>query len=157
MKVFNPFGPKIAITKIPKKIINKINKEVDLIVNNKSRSKKSDYSKELVGQVKQEIKLSNKFVNKHILKFIKSNVKKYIKQCTNKNVKKMNLKSFWVVRQYKNEYNPVHFHNGNISGVGQLLRYCHYENEQGYIHSYIALLPKNFLNSFFLHSCWYIA
>jgi len=23
MKVFNPFGPKIAITKIPKKIINK--------------------------------------------------------------------------------------------------------------------------------------
>ena len=72
MRVFNPFGPKIAITKIPKKIINKINKEVDLIVNNKSRSKKSDYSKELVGQVKQEIKLSNKFVNKHILKFIKS-------------------------------------------------------------------------------------
>ena len=32
MKVFNPFGPKIAITKIPKKIINQINKEVDLIV-----------------------------------------------------------------------------------------------------------------------------
>ena len=70
MRVFNPFGPKIAITKIPKKIMNKINKEVDLIVNNKSRSKKSDYSKELVGQVKQEIRLSNKFVNKHILKFI---------------------------------------------------------------------------------------
>ena len=105
MRVFNPFGPKIAITKIPKKIINIINKEVDLIVNNKFRSKKSDYSKELVGQVKQEIRLSNKFVNKHILKFIKLNVKKYIKQCTNKNVKKMNLKSFWVVRQYKNEYN----------------------------------------------------
>ena len=55
MRVFNPFGPKIAITKIPKKIINKINKEVDLIVNNKSRSKKSDYSKELVGQVKQAV------------------------------------------------------------------------------------------------------
>ena len=73
MRVFNPFGPKIAITKIPKKIINKINKEVDLIVNNRTRSKKSDYSKELVGQVKQEIRLSNKFVNKHILKFIKLN------------------------------------------------------------------------------------
>ena len=120
MRVFNPFGPKIAITKIPKKIINQINKEVDLIVKNKTRSKKSDYSKELVGQVKQEIRLSNKFVNNHILKFIKLNVKKYIKQCTNKNVKKMNLKSFWVVRQYKNEYNPIHFHNGNISGVGYL-------------------------------------
>ena len=61
-----------------------------------------------------------KFVNKNISKFIKLNVKKYIKQCTNRNVKKMNLKSFWVVRQYKNEYNPVHFHQGYISAVGYL-------------------------------------
>ena len=120
MRVFNPFGPKIAITKIPKKIINQINKEVDLIVSNKSRLKKSDYSRNLVGQVKQQIKLSNKFVNKHILKFIKLNIRRYIKKCINKNVKKINLKSFWVVRQFKNEYNPIHFHNGNISGVGYL-------------------------------------
>ena len=26
----------------------------------------------------------------------------------------------WVVRQFKNEYNPIHFHSGNISGVGYL-------------------------------------
>ncbi len=120
MRIFNPFGPKIAIIKIPKKIIKQINREVDLIVSNKSRLKKSDYSGNLVGQVKQEIKLSNKFVNKHILKFIEVNIRKYIKKSTKKNVKKINLKSFWVVRQYKNEYNPVHFHNGNISGVGYL-------------------------------------
>ena len=66
---------KIAVTKIPVKIINLINKEVDLIVNNRSRLKKSDYSKKLVGQVKQEIKLSNTFVNKYLFKFIKMNVK----------------------------------------------------------------------------------
>ena len=94
MRVFNPFGPKIAITKIPKKIINKINKEVDLIVNNKSRSKKSDYSKELVGQVKQEIRLSNKFVNKHILKFIKSNVKKIYQAMYQQECKKDEFKKF---------------------------------------------------------------
>ena len=120
MRVLKPFGPKIAVTKIPVKIINLINKEVDLIISNKSRLKKSDYSKKLVGQVKQEIRLSNSFVNKHIIKFIKMNVKKYIKKSTNKNLKKINLKSFWIVRQYKNEYNPVHFHSGNISGVGYL-------------------------------------
>ena len=120
MRVFNPFGPKIAIIKIPKKIINQINKEVDLIVSNKSRLKKSDYSRNLVGQVKQEIKLSNKFVNKHILKFIKLNIRRYIKKCINKNVKKINLLNLWVVRQFKNEYNPIHFHSGNISGVGYL-------------------------------------
>ena len=71
MKILRPFGPKIAITKIPRKIINQINKEVDLIVNNRSRSKKSDYSKKLVGQVKQEIRLSNKFVNKYLMNFIR--------------------------------------------------------------------------------------
>ena len=120
MKVLKPFGPKIAVTKIPLKIINLINKEVDLIVNNRSRLKRSDYSKKLVGQVKQEIRLSNSFVKKYLLKFIKINVKKYIKKSTNKNLKKINLKSFWIVRQYKNEYNPVHFHDGFVSAVGYL-------------------------------------
>ena len=82
MKVLKPFGPKIAVTKIPLKIINLINKEVDLIVNNRSRLKRSDYSKKLVGQVKQEIRLSNTFVNKYLFKFIKMNEKKYIKKST---------------------------------------------------------------------------
>ena len=120
MKVLSPFGPKIAIIKIPKNIVNKINQEVDKILGDKKKLKKSDYSKKLVGQVKQEIKLNNKFVKNNILKFIKINIKRYIKIGTNRNVKKISLKSLWVVRQFKNEYNPIHFHNGNISGVGYL-------------------------------------
>ena len=120
MKVLSPFGPKIAIIKIPKKIVNKINQEVDKILGDKKKLKKSDYSKKLVGQVKQEIKLDNKFVKNNILKFITINIKKYIKIGTNRNVKKISLKSLWVVRQFKNEYNPIHFHSGNISGVGYL-------------------------------------
>ena len=28
--------------------------------------------------------------------------------------------SSWVVRQFQNEYNPVHWHGGHISGVGYL-------------------------------------
>ena len=70
MKVLSPFGPKIAIIKIPKNIVNKINQEVDKILGDKKKLKKSDYSKKLVGQVKQEIKLDNKFVKNNILKFI---------------------------------------------------------------------------------------
>ena len=120
MKVLSPFGPKIAIIKIPKNIVNKINQEVDKILGDKKKLKKSDYSKKLVGQVKQEIKLDNKFVKNNILKFIAINIKKYIKIGTNRNVKKISLKSLWVVRQFKNEYNPIHFHSGNISGVGYL-------------------------------------
>ena len=120
MRILNPFGPKIAVIKIPRNIIVKINKEVDKIISNKSRLKKSDYSSNLVGQVKQEIKLSNRFVNKFLLRFIRSNIQKYLKKCLNKNATKINLKSFWIVRQFKNEYNPIHFHSGNISAVGYL-------------------------------------
>ena len=32
MKVFNPFGPVLAKVRIPKKIVNKINLEVDKII-----------------------------------------------------------------------------------------------------------------------------
>ena len=120
MKVLSPFGPKIAIIKIPKSIVNKINREVDKILNSKERSRKSDYSNKLVGQVKQEIRLDSKFIQKNLLKFIGANVKKYVKKCTKKDTKKISLRNLWVVRQFKNEYNPIHFHSGNISGVGYL-------------------------------------
>ena len=120
MKILSPFGPKIAIIKIPKKKINTINKEVDKILNNKKRLKISDYSSKLVGQVHQEIKLSPKFIKKNILNFISASVKKYIKKSIKKDVKKLKLLNLWVVRQFKNEYNPIHFHSGNISGVGYL-------------------------------------
>ena len=48
MKIINPFGPKIGIFKIPKKLINKINIEVEKIIFNKKLNKKLDYSKKLV-------------------------------------------------------------------------------------------------------------
>ncbi len=120
MKIVSPFGPKIAVIKIPKKIINQINKEVEMILKNKMKLKKSDYSKKLVGQVKQELQLSKKFVNKHLIKFINNSVKNYIKKSSNRNTKKIKLKNIWIVRQFKNEYNPIHFHSGDISGVGYL-------------------------------------
>ena len=57
MKVLSPFGPKMAQLKFSKSLINKINKEVDRISSQKKLKKKYDYSKKLVGQVKQEIQL----------------------------------------------------------------------------------------------------
>ena len=120
MKVQSPFGPKVGIVKIPKNIISKINKEVDNILKNTSRSKKSDYSKKLVGEVKQELEISKSFINKYLSKFLKKNIKKFIKKSSNKNLKNFKVKNFWVVRQFKNEYNPIHYHSGNLSGVGYL-------------------------------------
>ncbi len=129
MKIQSPFGPKIAIIKIPNKIISKINNEVDGILKNKSKTKKSDYSKKLVGEVKQELALSKSFVNKYLINFLKNNIKNFIKKSSNKKIKNIKLKNFWVVRQFKNEYNPIHYHSGSISGVGYLK------------------IPKNFMKS----------
>ena len=120
MKVVSPFGPKIGIIKIPKKIINQINKEFEKIIKNKNLSKKKDYSKKLVGQVKQEIELSKSFINKHLKKFINENINKFLKKALNKKSNKIKIKNLWVVKQLKNDYNPIHFHNGDLSGVGYL-------------------------------------
>ena len=129
MKIQSPFGPKIAIVKIPKKIITKINNEVDSILQNKTKTKKSDYSKKLVGEVKQELELSKNFVKKHLINFLKNNIKNFVKKSSNKRINTIKLKNFWVVRQFKNEYNPIHYHSGSISGVGYLK------------------IPKNFMKS----------
>ncbi len=120
MKVLSPFGPKIAKLKFSNFLINKINLEVDKITSKKHLNKKYDYSKKLVGQVKQEIYLPKSFVNKNLKRIIEKSIKDFIKKSVGKKPKKIKIKNFWVVRQFSNDYNPVHFHNGHISGVGYL-------------------------------------
>jgi uncharacterized protein (TIGR02466 family) len=120
IKVLSPFGPKIAKLKFPKKLINKINEEIDKITSNKLLANRLDYSKKLVGQVKQEISLPKSFIKKNLEKIISKNIKEFINKSLGKKPKKIKIKNFWVVRQFSNEYNPIHFHDGHISGVGYL-------------------------------------
>jgi len=120
MKILSPFGPKIAKLKFSNSIIKKINNEVDKIIAQEKLSKKYDYSKKLVGQVKQEIELPKIFIKKNLDKLISNSIRNFIKSTTGKNIKKVKIKNLWVVNQYANEYNPVHYHDGHISGVGYL-------------------------------------
>ena len=120
MKVLSPFGPKIAQLKLNKSLINKINKEVDRISSQKKLTKKYDYSKKLVGQVKQEIQLPKNFIKKYLAKKINQSIKEFIKSTTGKTTKTIKIKNFWVVSQFSHEYNPVHYHDGHVSGVGYL-------------------------------------
>ena len=120
MKVISPFGPKIAKLKFSTKLINKINNEVDKILSKKNLLKRLDYSKKLVGQVKQEFQLPKSFITKNLEKVIFNEVEKYVFQSLGKKVKKISIKNFWIVRQFNNEYNPIHYHDGHISGVGYL-------------------------------------
>ena len=120
MKVISPFGPKIAKLKFSTKLISKINNEVDKILSKKNLLKRLDYSKKLVGQVKQEFQLPKSFITKNLEKVIFNEVEKYVFQTLGKKLKKISIKNFWIVRQFNNEYNPIHYHDGHISGVGYL-------------------------------------
>ena len=120
MKVISPFGPKIGKFKLSSQIIKKINLEVDKITERKSLYKKLNYSKQLVGQVKQEFQLPKEFIKKFLHKIIEKEVKSFIHKTTKKKVKGIKILNFWIVRQYKNEYNPIHYHEGHLSAVGYL-------------------------------------
>ena len=120
INILSPFGPKLAKVKLTKKIIKDINNEVERIILNEKKLRTNDYSKKLVGEVYQEFELSKNFINKELKKFIQEKIKNYLKKTINKTANKISIKNFWVVRQFKNDYNPVHYHNGNISGVGYL-------------------------------------
>ena len=116
MKNLKPFGPSIGKTKISQNFLNKLNKEFD----DKSTTKKVDYSSKLSSQIKNEIKISNNFIQKNLKKEITNNIKIFLSNEKIKNIKKINILNLWVVRQFKGEYNPIHYHEGDLSGVGYL-------------------------------------
>ena len=116
MKSFKPFGPSLGRGKLSKNIINIINNQIDKSIINK----KNDYSSKLVSQIKNEIKFSNNFITKNLSKELTQNIKKYLIKSGSIKIKEIKIINFWVVRQFKNEYNPIHYHEGQLSGVGYL-------------------------------------
>jgi uncharacterized protein (TIGR02466 family) len=116
MKNIKPFGPSIGKTKISNKFFDKLNKEFD----KKSKSKKIDYSSKLASQIKNELKISGNFIKKNLEKELKVNIKKFLSNENIKNIKEIKILNLWVVRQFKGEYYPIHYHEGDLSGVGYL-------------------------------------
>ena len=116
MKTFRAFGPTIGKGNLSSKFIKLINSQVEKSI----ISKKNDYSSKLVSQIKNEIKLSNSFIKKNLSKELIKNIKIYLKDSNINKIKEIKIISLWVVKQYKNEYNPIHYHDGQLSGVGYL-------------------------------------
>ena len=116
MKTFRAFGPTLGKGKLSKKILKVINTHVDKTV----ISKKNDYSSKLVSQIKDEVKLNGTFIKKNLSKELIKNIKKYLEVSGVPNIKEVKIIKLWVVRQFKNEYNPIHYHSGQLSGVGYL-------------------------------------
>jgi uncharacterized protein (TIGR02466 family) len=116
MKSFKPFGPSLGKGKLSKKFIKCINDKIDKSTINK----KNDYSSKLVSQINNEIKLSNSFIKNNLSNELIQNIKKYLLKSKSDKVKEIKIINLWIVKQFKNEYNPIHYHEGQLSGVGYL-------------------------------------
>tara|TARA_R100001129_G_scaffold145284_1_gene106568 strand:+ start:2275 stop:2934 length:660 start_codon:yes stop_codon:yes gene_type:complete len=129
--MFTPFGPRIMKSSVPQNIVDEVNKKADDILNDDKRSEQLDYSANLAGNVKKEVALSlgeikslelviNKLVTEYILKTVG---KQFNPENTN-----MTYTS-WVVSQYAGDFNPVHIHDSQLSGVFFLKIPSGYEEE----------------------------
>ena len=121
IKIFRPFGPSVAQIQLSNEMIGNLNSHIDKIIENEKVSKKLDVGHTLAGNVKQEFYLEPEILKSSgLLNLLASSTKKWIQFSQKMEIKEFNIISSWVVRQFENEYNPVHYHSGHISGVGYL-------------------------------------
>ena len=115
------FGPAVLKVRIPDEIIKKLNDYIDDVVKDENKSKNLNLGESLAGDVTQEFFLENEFAKScGWLDFIANCTNIFIEINEGKKIKNFNLMRSWVVRQFQNEYNPVHWHSGHISGAGFL-------------------------------------
>ena len=121
LEILKPFGPSIVKAKIPEEIVSSLNNHIDDLAKNKEDISKLDYGSNLAGNVSQEFRLEINFMKKiKWAEFLSSVCQEWLMRSHNISIKKFEIISSWVVKQYQNEYNPIHYHNGQISGVGYL-------------------------------------
>jgi|TARA_R100001509_G_scaffold137544_1_gene91556 hypothetical protein len=129
--LYTPFGPRVMKSSVPQNIIDIINNKANAILDDDKRSKDLDYSANLAGNVKKEVALSlgevksletivNKLVTEYIMKTVGN---QFNPENTN-----MTYTS-WVVSQYAGDFNPVHIHDSQLSGVLFLKLPPNYEEE----------------------------
>ena len=120
-KFTRPFGPMIAKVTIPNQIVEKLNTYVDKIIIDKKKVQELNYGSKLAGNVQQEFKLEKDFIETSGWgSFLTSCTNVWLQKAINKKISKFELISTWIVRQFQNDYNPLHTHGGHISGVGYL-------------------------------------
>ena len=121
IEIKKPFGPSIAKINMPNEVVTSMNEYVEEIIMDNSKSKDLDYGYNLAGNVQQEFRLDLEFMKKNNwAEFLGKSCQKWLSEGHNISIKKFEIISSWIVRQFKNEYNPIHYHGGHISGVGYL-------------------------------------
>lgn len=121
LQVIRPFGPTIAKVQMPENLVQKLNCYVDQTIKDEKALKNLDHGQNLAGNVRQEFIIDKKFeYQKYFFNFLNEVASAYVLKITKLKVTKFNVINSWIVRQFEDEYNPVHFHKGHLSGVGYL-------------------------------------
>ena len=121
IQLIRAFGPTIAKIKIPNEMVKALNDYVDGLILDKKKSKELSAGANLAGDVTQEFKLEKDFSQRvGWLDLISKGVFQWIQMSTNQSIKEFKMIDSWIVRQFQNEYNPVHMHGGHVSGAGFL-------------------------------------
>ena len=118
--IYQPFGPSILKVKMPQAYVNLLNAEADTILYDEKLSKKHDWSHNLAGNVKKEIAIDPGRI-KGLPEFLVTMSDQYLTKVLPEWTTDAKV-SFrvWVVSQYAGDFNPVHIHDANLSGVAFL-------------------------------------
>jgi|TARA_E500000318_G_C3563266_1_gene214531 uncharacterized protein (TIGR02466 family) len=117
--MFTPFGPRIMKSSVPQNVVDEVNKRADAILNDDKKSEQLDYSGNLAGNVKKEVALSFGEIKSLEIIINKLSVEYVMKTVGNQfNPETTNMTyTSWVVSQYAGDFNPVHIHDSQLSGV----------------------------------------
>tara|TARA_Y100000310_G_scaffold152579_1_gene152068 strand:+ start:1114 stop:1830 length:717 start_codon:yes stop_codon:yes gene_type:complete len=137
-----PFGPIILHAAIPMYVVDNYNKYCDKIMANKKQLKKQDHSQNLAGNVRSEFFIDDKFIKeeKNLLNIVNLMAQRmliadnrgredevsvgFLKNAPATTMKILpgaitgcDLVSLWCVSQWAGDFNPLHIHSGDLSGV----------------------------------------
>lgn len=112
MNFYSPEEHLYAECTLPEDIFKTLKKDID-----SNENKKNKYNETLAGNIESEYEISEchpnfvSFIEKKATDFIIKN-----KKIENKEIQ-LKLKSLWINRQKKYEFNPIHNHDGLVSFV----------------------------------------
>ena len=126
-----PFGPTVVKGKVPDFILKIVNQKCDEILGDPKLAKQWDWSPNLAGNVKQEVRMPPEWIDsdgQQLVFLIGEMVKSYLsippanETLAPEKIDKMVIESMWAVSQWAGDFNPAHMHDGDLSGV--FIRRC---------------------------------
>ena len=116
--IYQPFGPSILKTKLPQLYVDALNAQTDGVLADEKVSKDRDWSHNLAGNVKKEISIDHGAIE-GLPEFLATISQEYTKRVLPDFLPEGTKIAFrvWAVSQWAGDFNPIHIHDSNLSGV----------------------------------------